>query len=148
MRKATIFWWVILMPSSVFMAACQQSADTTKNDAMTDMVIRDLSAGNGRTAAPGMTAVVHYTGWLYAPDTIDNHGTKFDSSLDRGETFSFDLGAQQVIKGWDDGVVGMKIGGRRELIIPPELAYGSRGAGGVIPPDATLVFEVELVDLR
>jgi FKBP-type peptidyl-prolyl cis-trans isomerase FkpA len=148
MRKWTISGRLGLMLGWAFLAACQQSADTTKNDAMTELVIRDLTAGNGRAAAPGMTAVVHYTGWLYAPDVIDNRGTKFDSSVDRGETFSFDLGAQQVIKGWDDGVVGMKIGGRRELIIPPELAYGSRGAGGVIPPDATLVFEVELVDLQ
>jgi len=91
---------------------------------------------------------VHYTGWLFAPDAADNRGEKFDSSLDRAEPFSFDLGAKQVIRGWDDGVVGMKTGGRRELIIPPELAYGSSGAGGVIPPNATLVFEVELIDLR
>lgn len=148
MRKGKNFWWVILVLNWTFLAACQQSTDTTKNDAMNELIIRDLTTGDGRSAVPGMTVVVHYTGWLYAPDAIDNRGTKFDSSVDRGETFSFDLGAQQVIKGWEDGVAGMQIGGRRELIIPPELAYGSRGASGVIPPDATLVFEVELVDLR
>ena len=148
MRKEKKISGVILVLGWIMMAACQQSTDTTKNDGMNELVIRDLTTGDGRSAVPGMTVVVHYTGWLYAPDASDNRGTKFDSSLDRGETFSFDLGAQQVIKGWEDGVMGMKVGGRRELIIPPELAYGSRGAGGVIPPDATLVFEVELVDLR
>lgn len=139
-RLFWVFSWMILV-------ACQQANDATPTDAAGELMIRDMTTGGGRTASPGMTAVVHYTGWLYAPDAIDNRGAKFDSSLDGGEAFSFDLGAQQVIKGWDEGVVGMKIGGRRELIIPPELAYGSRGAGGVIPPDATLVFEVELVDL-
>ena len=148
MRKEKKILGVILVLGWTLMAACQQSTDTTKNNGMNELVIRDLTPGDGRSAVPGMTVVVHYTGWLYAPDASDNRGTKFDSSLDRGETFSFDLGAQQVIKGWEDGVTGMKVGGRRELIIPPELAYGSRGAGGVIPPDATLVFEVELVDLR
>jgi len=148
MQQWKRFGWLILMLSWIFIAACQQSTDATKDDAMDELVIRDLTAGDGVSAVPGMTVVVHYTGWLYAPDTVDNRGTKFDSSLDRGETFSFELGAKQVIKGWEDGVEGMKIGGRRELIIPPGLAYGSRGAGGVIPPDATLVFEVELVDLQ
>ena len=148
MRKKKKILGVILVLGWMLMAACQQPTDTTKNDGMNELIIRDLTIGDGRAAIPGMTVVVHYTGWLYAPDSADNRGAKFDSSLDRGETFGFDLGAQQVIKGWDDGVAGMKVGGRRELIIPPELAYGSRGAGGVIPPDATLVFEVELVDLR
>ena len=101
----------------------------------------DLKVGTGREAHAGETAFVHYTGWL-------TNGTKFDSSKDRGEPFPFRLGAGQVIKGWDEGVEGMKIGGIRKLTIPPELGYGSRGAGRVIPPDATLVFEVELLDLR
>ena len=88
---------------------------------------------------------MHYTGWLYDAGAAEHKGAKFDSSLDRGEPLTFALGARQVIPGWDQGVVGMKVGGQRTLIIPPDLAYGSRGAGGVIPPDATLVFDVELV---
>lgn len=101
----------------------------------------DLVTGDGREAHVGETAFVHYTGWL-------EDGTKFDSSVDRGEPFSFRLGAGRVIKGWDEGVVGMKIGTKRKLIIPPDLGYGSRGAGRIIPPNATLIFEVELLDLR
>ena len=101
----------------------------------------DLVTGNGKLANTGDMAVVHYTGWL-------KDGTKFDSSKDRNKPFRFSLGAGQVIKGWDEGVVGMKIGGTRKLIIPPDLGYGARGAGRVIPPNATLTFEVELLDLR
>ncbi len=101
----------------------------------------DLVKGSGREAHVGETASVHYTGWL-------KDGTKFDSSVDRGQPFSFRLGAGQVIKGWDEGVVGMNIGSKRKLIIPPDLGYGARGAGRVIPPNATLIFDVELLDLR
>ena len=101
----------------------------------------DLVAGTGRQAELGDTASVHYTGWLA-------DGKKFDSSVDRKEPFSFRLGGGQVIKGWDEGVYGMKIGGKRKLTIPPQLGYGARGAGGVIPPNATLTFDVELLDLR
>ncbi len=101
----------------------------------------NLVEGDGRVAHVGETAIVHYTGWL-------EDGTKFDSSVDRNEPFSFRLGASRVIKGWDEGVVGMKIGSKRKLIIPPHLGYGRRGAGRVIPPNATLTFEVELLDLR
>ena len=101
----------------------------------------DEVVGNGAEAKTGQTAVVHYTGWL-----LD--GKKFDSSKDRGQPFSFPLGRGQVIKGWDEGVVGMRVGGKRTLIIPADLGYGARGAGGVIPPNSTLKFEVELLDLK
>ena len=101
----------------------------------------ELVKGDGREAHVGETAIVHYTGWL-------TNGTKFDSSVDRNKPFSFPVGKGRVIKGWDEGVEGMKIGSKRKLIIPPDLGYGSRGAGRVIPPNATLIFEVELLDLR
>ena len=101
----------------------------------------DDQVGTGAVATAGKTAVVHYTGWL-----LD--GTKFDSSRDRNQPFSFPLGAGQVIKGWDEGVAGMKVGGKRTLIVPPALGCGARGAGGVIPPNATLKFDVELLDVR
>jgi FKBP-type peptidyl-prolyl cis-trans isomerase FkpA len=102
------------------------------------LIIEDLVTGNGDEAAAGHYVTVHYTGWL-------TDGIKFDSSKDRGDPFEFPLGAGHVIKGWDEGVQGMKIGGTRKLTIPSSLGYGARGAGGVIPPDATLVFEVELL---
>jgi FKBP-type peptidyl-prolyl cis-trans isomerase FkpA len=100
--------------------------------------IEELVVGTGATAASGQKVSVHYTGWL-------TNGNKFDSSKDRGEAFEFGLGRGQVIRGWDEGVQGMKVGGKRKLTIPPELGYGARGAGGVIPPNATLVFEVQLL---
>lgn len=108
---------------------------------MADLQIEELKAGTGDEATTGKSVDVHYTGWL-------TNGTKFDSSVDRGQPFSFPLGAGRVIKGWDQGVAGMKVGGKRKLTIPPELGYGARGAGAVIPPDATLVFEVELLAVK
>jgi len=100
----------------------------------------DLVVGTGAPASAGSQVRVHYTGWL-------TNGEKFDSSVDRGQPFSFPLGEGQVIKGWDEGVAGMKVGGKRQLRIPPELGYGASGAGGVIPPNATLIFDVELIDV-
>ncbi len=106
--------------------------------------IIDTKVGTGATPQPGQTCVMHYTGWLYVNGA---KGAKFDSSRDRGQPFEFKLGAHQVIAGWDEGIATMKVGGQRTLIIPPSLGYGSRGAGGVIPPNATLVFEVELLKI-
>jgi FKBP-type peptidyl-prolyl cis-trans isomerase FkpA len=109
---------------------------------MTDSGLKyeDTVEGAGDTAKSGDTVSVHYTGWL-------EDGTKFDSSKDRNDPFQFKLGSGQVIKGWDEGVAGMKVGGTRKLTLPPQLGYGARGAGGVIPPNATLIFEVELLDI-
>ena len=103
--------------------------------------IEDITVGTGATAAAGQHVIVHYTGWL-------TDGRKFDSSKDRNDPFQFPLGMRHVIAGWDEGVQGMQVGGVRKLTIPPQLGYGARGAGGVIPPNATLVFEVELLDIR
>lgn len=108
----------------------------------------DHKVGDGDVAEAGKYVTVHYTGWLYDPSKPDNKGQKFDSSVDRGEPFVFYLGGGQVIQGWDQGFAGMKIGGKRTLIIPPEMGYGARGAGGVIPPNATLVFDVELLGVK
>ena len=105
----------------------------------------DTVVGTRAEAAAGQRVKVHYTGWLHAPEATDNRGRKFDSSKDRGDPFVFGLGGGQVIRGWDEGVQGMKVGGTRVLVIPADLGYGARGAGGVIPPGATLVFEVELL---
>jgi peptidylprolyl isomerase len=115
----------------------------TKTDS--GLQYRDVKEGTGEKADKGQTAVVHYTGWLWVDDA---KGKKFDSSKDRNQPFDFPVGAGQVIKGWDEGVVGMKVSGKRELIIPPDLGYGARGAGGVIPPNATLFFEVELKEVH
>jgi FKBP-type peptidyl-prolyl cis-trans isomerase len=129
------------------MSACNQAAPASTGATGTEVTMQDGlkytddQVGTGAVATPGKTAVVHYTGWL-----LD--GTRFDSSRDRNQPFSFSLGAGQVIKGWDEGVAGMKVGGKRTLIVPPALGYGARGAGGVIPPNATLKFEVELLDVR
>ena len=118
----------------------QTPAAPAQGDAATELQIKDTVVGTGAEAKAGDTVTVNYTGWL-------EDGTKFDSSLDSGQPFQFPLGAGMVIKGWDQGVAGMKVGGKRELIIPPSLGYGAEGAGGVIPPNATLKFEVELLDV-
>jgi FKBP-type peptidyl-prolyl cis-trans isomerase FkpA len=115
---------------------------------VTDLKTIEHKQGTGAEAVAGKTVIVHYTGWLYDPAAPDGHGKKFDSSVDRGVPFGFLLGSGKVIKGWDEGVAGMKVGGKRTLVIPPQKAYGERGAGDVIPPDATLLFDVELIDVK
>ena len=117
-------------------------------DNITSLQITDATVGNGAVAGKGNEVTVHYTGWLYDPKAADKHGQKFDSSRDRNEPFSFTLGARRVIAGWDMGVAGMKVGGKRTLVIPSDLGYGSRGAGSAIPPNATLVFDVELLGVK
>ena len=121
-----------------------QSISVEEENIVSELKKIDTVVGDGTAATAGKEVDVHYTGWLFDENAPDNKGQKFDSSLDRGQLFSFPLGAGHVIKGWDEGVAGMKIGGKRTLIIPAEMGYGARGAGGVIPPIATLVFDVEL----
>ena len=115
---------------------------------MTEFTIIDNQLGEGREAEKGLTITVHYSGWIYDENEDDKKGNKFDSSKDRNEPFTFVLGVGQVIKGWDDGFAGMKIGGTRTIIIPSEMGYGSRGAGSVIPPNADLIFDVELLGIQ
>lgn len=124
----------------------KESTAMTSN--ITELVKKDTVIGTGREAEAGLNVTVHYTGWLYDPSKEDGKGKKFDSSVDRGDPFNFSLGAGQVIQGWDQGFAGMKIGGKRTLIIPAEMGYGARGAGGVIPPNATLIFDVELLGVK
>jgi FKBP-type peptidyl-prolyl cis-trans isomerase FkpA len=136
--------------------ACGQSGNSEEEGqqaAMADSGItalqkQDTTPGTGVEATKDKVVTVHYTGWLYDAGAADKRGTKFDSSKDRNEPFQFRLGGGEVIQGWDEGVAGMKVGGTRILTIPPAMGYGARGAGGVIPPNATLVFEVELLDVR
>jgi FKBP-type peptidyl-prolyl cis-trans isomerase FkpA len=144
--------------AALIMSGCQAETTPTTNTTqegkpamsapITELQKIDTQVGTGREAEIGFNVTVHYTGWLYDPTAEGNKGKKFDSSVDRKEPFNFFLGGQQVIQGWDEGFAGMKIGGKRTLIIPPEMAYGARGAGGVIPPNATLVFDVELLDVK
>ena len=115
---------------------------------MTQLIRQDGRVGTGAEALGGRTVTVHYTGWLYDDSRPDRKGAKFDSSRDRNEPFSLELGGGQVITGWDEGVAGMKVGGQRTLTIPRAIGYGARGAGGLIPPNATLLFDVELLEVK
>jgi FKBP-type peptidyl-prolyl cis-trans isomerase FkpA len=133
---------VILLPQVAFSQTGQGPSGVN------ELIKKDTKVGTGEEATVGKAVEVHYTGWLYDPSASDKKGAKFDSSRDRGAPFSFLLGAGRVIKGWDRGVAGMKVGGQRTLIIPPDMAYGANGAGKVIPPNATLIFDVELLGLR
>ncbi len=138
----SILMGMIMLPQVAFSETRQGAANVT------ELVKKDIKIGTGEEAVVGKMVEVHYTGWLYDPAATDKKGAKFDSSRDRGTPFSFLLGAGRVIKGWDRGVAGMKVGGQRTLTIPAEMAYGTRGAGNVIPPNAALIFDVELLGLR
>ncbi len=133
---------IVLMTASLGLSAasCTKKTGEGGSGDVTELKIEELKAGAGDEAKAGAVVSVHYTGTL-------TDGKKFDSSLDRGQPFQFRLGGGQVIKGWDEGVAGMKVGGKRKLTIPPQMGYGERGAGGVIPPNATLIFEVELLNV-
>jgi FKBP-type peptidyl-prolyl cis-trans isomerase len=146
----------LILLSSLVTAACGGGAPAAPAGGsapavavdVTALAKDDRTAGTGAEARPGMMVSVHYTGWLYDPSAADKRGKKFDSSKDRGEPFEFQLGKGDVIAGWDEGVAGMKIGGTRVLTIPSNMGYGARGAGADIPPNAALVFEVELLGVK
>ena len=145
-RLATALLAVVL-PTAVLLTACSEPGPPP-GGRVSELQRIDLRDGSGALAKSGMDATVHYTGWLFDENAPNQRGEKFDSSLDRGEPFTFLLGAGRVIRGWDEGVAGMRVGGKRVLMIPPEYGYGRKGAGGAIPPNASLVFEVELLDVR
>jgi len=151
-----MIWTLIASVAGIFLATAffptllaSNRGDTMAQEAaMSELVQEDLEIGTGEEVTSGQTAVVHYTGWLHDPSKPEGKGKKFDSSRDHGDTFAFTVGGGQVIRGWDLGVEGMKVGGKRRLIIPAALGYGARGAGGVIPGGAPLVFDVELMAIR
>src|SRR5689334_12596540 len=155
-RMMRSYTGVAVLLASICCVACRdESLDPEKPEGttvaqsnITALIKQDDQDVSGNEAAAGRRVTVHYAGWLYEAGKADHKGRKFDSSRDRNEPFDFRLGAGEVIRGWDEGVAGMKVGGRRTLTIPPGLGYGARGAGGVIPPNATLVFDVELLDVR
>ena len=144
--------WTVLIGVALTVACSggnsESPMDATGASNVTTLQSTDVKVGTGAEAVAGKTVFVHYTGWLYSESAADHHGTKFDSSRDRNQPFDFRLGAGQVIAGWDQGVAGMKVGGQRTLVVPPSLGYGARGADPVIPPNATLVFDVELLDVK
>jgi len=140
-RLSAIFPFAVVL----VLTACGGNTESTS---VTQLIRQDDVVGTGAEAQGGRVVTVHYTGWLYDQTRPDRRGNKFDSSRDRNEPFSFNLGAGEVIRGWDEGVAGMKVGGRRTLTIPPDMGYGARGAGGVIPPNATLLFDVELLEVK
>jgi FKBP-type peptidyl-prolyl cis-trans isomerase FkpA len=149
-NRTTYFSLALLLAAGIFSttACSEQAAPKMETGNMTELIKTDVKLGTGDLATPGKSVSVHYTGWLYDTAAPDHHGKKFDSSRDRHEPFEFPLGAGRVIAGWDQGVAGMQVGGQRTLVIPPSMGYGARGAGGVIPPNATLVFDVELLGVH
>ena len=139
---------VLVLTGVVALAACGAPELPPATVGVDELQVTDLAVGSGAEAVAGKRVTVHYSGWLYDPAQPEAKGKPFDSSRDAGRPFTFALGAGQVIAGWDQGVRGMKVGGQRRLVIPQSLAYGESGAGGVIPPRASLVFDVELLDVR
>lgn len=150
MKRITFLPLALLLSIGIISTtACSEQASPAKEASkVTELIKTDVKLGEGKQAAAGQQVSVHYTGWLYDEGAPDHKGKKFDSSRDRNDPFVFQLGAGQVIKGWDVGVEGMKVGGQRTLVIPANMGYGARGAGGVIPPNATLVFDVELLGVH
>ena len=150
MRTRIYFLLFALTLASIAGCKAEQSTEgkTAMSTTITELQKIDTQVGTGREAEIGFHVTVHYTGWLYDEKAPEHKGKKFDSSLDRKQPFDFDLGAGQVIEGWDTGFTGMKVGGKRTLVIPSEMGYGARGAGGAIPPNATLIFDVELLDVK
>jgi peptidylprolyl isomerase len=144
-RLAVITGLTVSIPAMAGEPAPPTAPETAMTTTASGLQITDTTPGTGASPKTGQTCVMHYTGWLYKDGV---KGAKFDSSLDRGDPFEFTIGVGQVIKGWDEGVATMKVGGKRTLIIPPAIGYGARGAGGVIPPNATLMFDVELLDVK
>lgn len=151
-RTAKILMASLLLASLSFVTACSDRAATPQSSMelnnMSELIKTEVKLGTGAEAVSGRDISVHYTGWLYDEAAPSHKGKKFDSSRDRGQPFDFSLGAGQVIKGWDQGFAGMKVGGQRTLTIPANLGYGARGAGGAIPPNATLIFDVELLGVK
>ena len=152
MKNRIIFLPLLAILAVFSTAACSEqaaapAANVGKSD-VAELIKTDVKLGTGAEAIAGHNVSVHYTGWLYDEKAPDHKGQKFDSSRDRGEPFEFPLGQGHVIKGWDVGVAGMKVGGSRTLVIPPDMGYGASGAGGVIPPNATLLFDVELLGVN
>jgi FKBP-type peptidyl-prolyl cis-trans isomerase FkpA len=148
MTRTSILFKIGAAVLFALLAACGGKPVSAPASAVTEMQSTQLKAGAGDAVTAGKVAVVQYTGWLYEAAAKDNKGKQFDSSRTTGQPFRFPVGAGQVIKGWDQGVVGMKIGESRRLIIPADLAYGDNGAGGVIPPGATLVFDIDLLAIE
>jgi len=138
--------WLLSLLALFALAACTAAPPARAAGSVDKLTVIDQKVGTGIEAKPGMKVTVHYTGWLYDENARDKHGKKFDSSRDHGEPFSFVLGAGNVIDGWDQGIAGMRVGGQRTLLIPAALGYGANGAGDDIPPNASLVFDVELLD--
>ncbi|WP_228076538.1 FKBP-type peptidyl-prolyl cis-trans isomerase [Novilysobacter ciconiae] len=146
-RAASTFLLGLALAGTVLAGCSPSTLPAPPNGSVAEQQRIDLVDGTGAVAAAGDEVSVHYTGWVYDQDAPENRGAQFDSSRERGTPIEFVLGAGRVIRGWDDGVAGMRVGGKRVLLIPAAQGYGSRGAGGVIPPDASLVFEVELMDV-
>lgn len=146
--KYYLFIWLLLTSTIYAIELIGENEMENQKDPLTELKLVDNKVGDGREAEAGLVVKVHYTGWLYDSEKKDFKGKKFDSSLDRNDPLEFSLGIGQVIKGWDEGVQGMKIGGKRTIFIPSIMGYGSRGAGDVIPPNADLIFDVELLGLN